>query len=465
MPGLPAFRDGREAVPIAVNILFICYGGHTSNSFNHITGFARELEQLGHCCVTALPTPEPGPADHWITHAELIARPSCFPDGRSADLIHAWTPRIAVLRCLLACQRRVARPARVAVHLEDNERHLLAHTTGAPFDSLLDWPEQRLRPFLRKGLAHPSRHQLLLGVADLITGIIPSLVELSPPGAPFAAVRPGVDLQMFSPRPPDPALRSQLGVRTDERVIVYPGGANLTNADELRTLYAAVVLLNRAGSPTRLIRTGPAAPWFVARLSPEERACALELGFVSRDRLPGLLALADVLVQPGRADAFNDYRLPSKLAEFLASGRPAILPPTNLAHAMQDGREALFLRDGSPEDIQVRCLQVFANPQLAAGIGAAGRRFAESYFDPRANTAALSRLYEETLARPATADWTRLRTRFSDEADLFPLSIPRPLPPALLLLAKKRRARRLIVRMLGRLFPPHRVLRASPEPS
>ena len=47
-------------------------------------------------------------------------------------------------------------------------------------------------------------------------------------------------------------------------------------------------------------------------------------GFVPKARLPRLLALADVLVQPGRAGAFNDYRLPSKLPEFLAAKRRPI---------------------------------------------------------------------------------------------------------------------------------------------
>lgn len=432
-------RPACPTIP-ALNILFINYGDDSSNSVNHITAFAGELEKLGHACIIVLSARSPRPLSGRLSHAELLARPACFPDRRPADLIHAWTPRTAVLACLLAYQRRLATPARVVIHLEDNERHLLAHTAGVEFAALLDWPERKLRPFLKKGLAHPVRHQLLLAAADHITGITPSLQELCPAGSPFTTLRPGLDMQAFSNRPQDASLRASLNLRPDERIIVYPGGANFTNADELHTLYSAVVLLNRAGTPTRLIRTGPPTPWFIERLSPEERGIAVELGFVDRSLIPALLSLSDALVQPGRPGPFNDYRLPSKLAEFLASGRPVILPATNLALDMADGREALFLRDGSPADICARCQEIFSRPELGARLGLEGRRFAESHFDARVNTAALERLYQDVLSRPPAADWKLLKTRFHHESDLFPLASARSVPPELLQRAAQQRA-------------------------
>ena len=452
-----------------MNILFILYGDPRSNGLNHAASFAGELTRRGHACVIALATTDSDCGCR--THTEVVARPACFPDRRPADLIHAWTPRVPVL----AYQGRLITPARVVVHLEDNERHLLAHTAGVEFAAMMDWPERTLRPFLKKGLAHPVRHQLLLAAADHITGIISSLKEFSPAGTPFMTLRPGLDMKVFSARPPDANLRAMLNLRSAERIIVYPGGANFTNADELHTLYTAVVLLNRAGTPTRLIRTGPPTPWFLDRLSPEERSIALELGFVDRSQIPALLGLSDVLVQPGRPGPFNDYRLPSKLAEFLASGRPVILPATNLALDMTDGREALFLRDGSPADICARCQEIFANPELGARLGLAGRRFAENYFDAQVNTAVLERLYQDILARPPAANWKLLKTRFHEEADLFPLASTRSVTPELLNLASNQRTGNWLARLFDHLpfsckssdpsapvqarleYPPHRV--------
>ena len=62
--------------------------------------------------------------------------------------------------------------------------------------------------------------------------------------------------------------------------------------------------------------------------------------------IPGYLALADAYVQPGAPDDFNRYRLPSKLPEFLAMGRPVILPACNLGNELTDGENALLLREG-----------------------------------------------------------------------------------------------------------------------
>ena len=409
-----------------MNILFINYGDHTSNSLNHIAAFADTLSRLGHACVIALSECEPGRSRNTLTHAEVVANPACFPDGRTADIIHAWTPREPVRRCLLAYQRKAHPPARLVIHLEDNEQHILATYVSRPFIELAALSEQALSNLALPGLrhlSHPRRHQLLLYAADAVTCITPRLMEFVPAGIPAPLLPPGLDASMAHPIPADPALRNRLGLHPEEKVIVYPGGANHANAKEIRTLYAAVSRLNREGIPTRLIHTGPNPPQFGESLTDEERRHVIELGFVERAQLPRLLALADVLVQPGVPGAFNDYRLPSKLPEFLASGRPVILPATNIASDMKDGREAVFLRDGSASDITARCRELFADPVRAARIGADGRAFAARHFDLETNTCALLRVYESVRhVRPAVM-WRLLWIPGWDETKLFPFRL------------------------------------------
>ena len=142
----------------------------------------------------------------------------------------------------------------------------------------------------------------------------------------------------------------------------------------------------------------------------------LDLGFIAKGRLPKLLATADVLVQPGRPGAFNDYRLPSKLPEFLASGRPVVLPATNVALEMTDGVEALFLASGTPDDIAACCERVFREPALAARLGENGAAFARRHFDLDVNTAALIRIYEGVAALPPGKCWEVVRE--TDGSDL-----------------------------------------------
>ena len=427
-----------------MNILFVNYGDFTTNSLNHIAGFADALCADGHACVVAVPA-KPGtisavhdPLFIPATYAQLLARPGLFPDARPADIIHAWTPREGVRKFVLAYQRVVATPARVIIHLEDNERHLISAYTGKTFDELRTAAPDQTDRWLVDGLPHPLRHENFLRVADGVTHIVDRLKEHVPAGVPAHLLFPPVDFRLYSPDLPSPAaaLRSELGLRPGEKAVVFTGSNTFANEPELRQLYLAVALLNQRGTPTRLIRTGFNSPTFLASLAFDYRAFVLDLGFVAKTRLPHLLALADVLVQPGQSGPFNDYRLPSKLPEFLASGRPVVLPPTNLALLMQDGREALFLKTGAPEDIADACQRLFADPKLAAALGKSGTAFAHRHFDAKTNTTALYAFYAATAARPSRSDWTLARDPFATETSLLAARVASHLPaPAAIELA------------------------------
>ncbi len=307
--------------------------------------------------------------------------------------------------------------ARLVVHLEDNEEHLAARFADETPARLRALPDAEIAARLPAHLSHPREAPRFLRTADGVTGIVAALAEFSPPGVPFAELWPGVDFRLFHPGPPDPALRASLGVRADERILCYPGSSHFANGAELASLYEAVFALNRGGTPCRLIRTGRDTPKFVRRFDPEERARhVLHLGFVDRDRLPGLLRLADVLVQPGEDDAFNHYRLPSKLPEFLASGRPVLLPPANVGRRVRPGRDALVLATGRPDEIAAQCQRVFADPALARRLGEGGAAFARRHFDPEANARELARFYRRvrspwrkvfSLFRPHSTSLTR----------------------------------------------------------
>ncbi len=409
-----------------MNILFANYGDFTTNSLNHISGFANTLCARGHACVVAVPAGRetlsaiPGPLFVPATFAEALAKPALFPDGRPADVIHAWTPREVVRKFVLAYQRLLTHPARVIVHLEDNEEFLVERFTGKSLAELQSAPPAELAALLVDGLPHPSRHQNLLRVADGVTVIVESLRKFVPAYEPVQVLPPGVDFTQYHPQAADPALRSQLGLRASEKVIVFTGGTTFANEAELRELFLAVKLLNQRGTATRLVRTGIDTPGFLASLGFDYKPLVVDMGFVDKALLPRLLALADVLVQPGRAGAFNDYRLPSKLPEFLASGRPVILPATNIAAQMKDGREALFLQTGAPEEIVAQCLRVFGDMGLARKLGEAGAAFARKHFDLALNTTALENFYAATQQRPALADWGTLRSGGISEISLLP---------------------------------------------
>lgn len=403
-----------------MNILFVNYGNFTTNSLNHISGFTRWLSGRGHACIVVVPSEKetfaavPEPAFRAATYSEVLAEPHLFPDGRAADIIHAWTPREGVRKFVAAYQRQ--RPTHLIVHLEDNEEHLLEAFGGRPANELRDLPRQRFPFPMVDGLPHPVNYRQFLRLADGITVINDRLREFVPSSVPARLLPPGVDFELYHPLAPDTALRRELGLRDGERVLVFTGSVTYANLDEMTELYRAVRQLNQQGTPVRLIRTGFTQPEFVAGLGFDPAPWVIELGFVAKSMLPRLLALADVLVQPGQSGPFNDYRLPSKLPEYFASGRPVVLPAANVGLLVADGREALVLRSGEATEIAAACRRIFTDQGFAAALGQAGREFARRHFDPERNTAALLRFYEEVRAKPPQTAWQALHA--TEETDL-----------------------------------------------
>jgi len=399
-----------------VNILFANYGDFTTNSLNHIGGFARALAERGHSCAVAVPSGKDtlsavsNPSFTAVLCDEVLANPAIFPGGGTADIIHAWTPRECVRKFVVAYQRGASRSARLVVHLEDNEEFLISGYAQRSVAELRAMRFGEIDAIMSDSLPHPVRHRTFLRLADAATVIVDRLREFVPAGVPCSLLRPGVDPAYLKPFKPDPELRRELGLSANERVIVFTGSNTFANEPEMRDLYVAVRALNDGGTPTRLVRTGFNRPQFLESLTAELTSHVLDLGFIAKARLPRLLGIADVLVQPGKPGPFNDYRLPSKLPEFLASGRPVVLPPTNIALEMKDGVEALFLSSGTPEDIAGCCRRVFGDPVLAAKLGTMGAAFARGHFDLAANTAGLLKTYASVLEKPERACWGVIRS-------------------------------------------------------
>ena len=419
-----------------MNILFVNYGDFTTNSLNHIGGFANTLSAAGHSCVVTVPHRKEtlrhvaAPIFVATTYGEMLARPNLFSNGLVADIIHAWTPREYVREFCLEYRHAAlaagasAESGRLIIHLEDNERFLAECFTGRSHSQLKAMPESELSKLLDRSLSHPVRSESFLRIADGVTHIIGPLSDFVPKGTPSHLLLPGVDRAFFGGatalRKRSQKVRRELGLAEGERTIVFTGSNTFANEAEMRDLYIAVAILNKRGIKARLIRTGFSHPRFSAGLTDDLNRHVLDLGFVEKERLPELLAIADVLVQPGRPGPFNDFRLPSKLPEFLATGLPVVLPPTNIAALMVDGREATVLPpSGTPEDIADACVRIFDLPDGGASIGRAGEKFARKWFDLTTNSRALIGFYESCLARPQLANWSLSYSGAATDATLL----------------------------------------------
>ena len=363
-----------------MNVLFVLYHDFTANSAYHVHSLAKELTDLGCSCAVASPRNKESAATiasdlpyavfdfedlrkHW-TH---------FPDGRGPDIVHAWTPR-EVVRSFID-EIREARAFRLVVHLEDNERHITEKSLSQPWQRLALLPLDDLDQLIPAHLSHPIRAEQMLARADGVSVILDRLRELAPDGVPTVDFPASADEDLFFPRVRDTFKRQQLGIGDDEIALAYTGNVHASNAAEVRSVYLAVAMLNREGHPVKLIRTGRDFVDFLGSHDSWARANSIELGFVDREEMPRVLAAADLCVQPGAPGPFNDFRFPSKVPEFLAVGRPVILPATNIGLRMRHRENAWVLPRVDACAIFDAVVELKNDRALLERIGVAGSHF------------------------------------------------------------------------------------------
>ncbi|WP_438479499.1 glycosyltransferase [Oleiharenicola lentus] len=390
-----------DRAPRPLNIVFILPGSFASNSALHIAALANELAAAGHDCLVAVARDVETidhldrPAFGGLTHAQADNYLG-FADKRGPDIIHAWTTSENVR--LLSEKLRSKYRAKVLVHLEDNERQILALSSKVSINELSFLPDHELDQLVQPTMSHPHRSRGFLSRCDGVTVIMDRLQDFAPDDKPCITLNPAMDARWFYPRAVPKEFRDALQLPADTTVLFYHGNVHASNAAEVRELYAAVLELNRTGSPVTLIRTGLDRVDFLKDIAPEVAPFVLSLGLITHHHhLPALMALADIFVQPGWADAFNDYRFPSKLPEFFAIGRPVVLPRANLGTTLAHGVDAYVVERADAARIAAAVRTLRADPTLAARLSAGALAYAEKNFNWRRSAATLANFYT-TLA-------------------------------------------------------------------
>lgn len=396
---LDASRETSDAGPIR-SILLVSPCDFTGNSALHSYQIAAELQRRGYSPAIAVPGNPRSvrdlgrPSFPILTFRQVRNGRLRFDGGRSLDLIHAITPREGVRQLTVALARTQRRP--YVVHLEDNESAVVsAELGGATSEQLRALPAAMLTQAIGSRLSHPLRVPAFLDESAGVSVVVDRLLELAPGEIPNVVARPGFDKAVLEPEGSRSDMRQLLGIGPEQIAIVYPGNAHESNVDEIRSLYEAVALLRRDGVPVAFVKTG----WNSVALPRELEVHVRDLGWVARKLIPELLAAADVLVQPGRPGSFNDYRFPAKLPEFLASGRPVVLPRANIGHDLVHERDALLLERGDAAEIAQAVGRLARDRELRERLGARGQEFAKRELTWSRTVDSLEHLYRVVAAR------------------------------------------------------------------
>jgi glycosyltransferase involved in cell wall biosynthesis len=347
----------------APRILFILPGSADSNNGYQVQLLARMLQTQGRTCDIAVPDATQKQDSSLSTphNANIHIKPYSSLLSHSSNgysVIHAWTPRELVRTFTEKIQARHNCP--LIIHLEDNEEYLTEVTVGKNFADLANLSEAELDKLIPENRFHPIRGKNFLAKAQGLTMVIETLNRFNHKKVPYQLIPPMVDERLFYPRPLNRELRTRHNIPDDTIVLAYTGNVHAGNKDEVFELYKAVDLLNQQGTPTVLLRSGQDKPG-LTQSWPDKHV--IFLGWIKHEELPTILAAADILIQPGKPGPFNDERIPCKLPEYFAMGRPVILPKTNLGLQVEHGKQGYVLDKADAEGIAQAVRDIQAKPE------------------------------------------------------------------------------------------------------
>ncbi len=387
-----------------MRLLFVLPDSMDSKYGYQVALLTRRMHALGVESVVAVPDQNSPAKKHnnchtVLSYSELLQKGIPFTGQTGPDLIHAWTPREIVRRLVESFTAKQNCP--LIIHLDNNEEYLTESYTGIPFHKLEKLPLEKLDSLIPEYCYHPIRGRDMLKNANSITMTVDSLEKYNYNNLPAFSLPPQVDERYFYPRPMNYKVRRQLKIPDNHLVLVYPGNVNITNRDEVLQIYKAVQMLNKKGCPTTLIRTGINYVTLDKNGTPRVKPFEINLGWVEHDKLPDIIAAANILVQPGKADSNNDYRIPYKIPGFLALGRPIIMPKTNLGLLLENEKEALVFNEVNAEAITSAVIKINHDKSYAGKLAAGAASFYRSRMLETKNAQKLFSFYQASLETPA----------------------------------------------------------------
>lgn len=203
------------------------------------------------------------------------------------------------------------------------------------------------------------------------------------PQVPILIVPTVVDVATFSQGDPR-RYRCQLGI-DDRPLIVFTG--SFTRPQGVGNLIRAMARVRMAHPRAYCVIAGGSMAYDcddVDALIAEHnlQGCVQNLKQLPLSDVLDLLAAADCFVVPKLDDPVNHAGFSTKLAEYLAAGKPVVASAVGeIVHYFRDGETAVLCRPGDAADLAEMIIKVLDQPEWARRIGQAGKRLAEDIFD------------------------------------------------------------------------------------
>lgn len=219
------------------------------------------------------------------------------------------------------------------------------------------------------------------GIVAIAEDFVPALQDVLPPGHRIKVIENWTPLEEMPQLQRRNAWSTAQGL-DDRFVYMYSGTLGMKHnpelllalAEDLRSDPAAVLVVNSEGA---------GADWLEARARERGLENVRVNGFQPFDRLPQVLASADVFLAVLEPEAAA-FSVPSKVLTYLAAGRPSVLcvAPENLASRTVNRAQAgLTVGPGDTSGFLEAARRLRADGDLRVAMARSARSWAEEHFD------------------------------------------------------------------------------------
>jgi glycosyltransferase involved in cell wall biosynthesis len=259
-------------------------------------------------------------------------------------------------------------------------------------DRLGRGPVFRAYQALERRVVQHAAHVIALGepVKDVVVR------ERGVPADRVSVIYPGIDLGEYERPTPDFPIP---GVGPEHKVVMYIGSIVHPNQG-VPVLVDALPRIFAARPDARCVLVGgPASTGHDYRRKLGEYGDRLTvITGTTPEQVVALSRRADVLVHP-RLACKENYSVQSKLAVYLAAGRPIVATDFGDYKTLLGATGAGVLTEVSPEGVADGVLKVLNDPELAASLAAAARPVAEEYFGMDRNATRYLDVYDRAVSQ------------------------------------------------------------------
>ena len=364
-----------------------------------ITGYARGLQANGHdVLVLCLGTSEASAEAAVNTQVQGISAGvrfeyACGSTVRSGSFCRRRTRRMAGLMgaARLVCREQTAGQVEAILlysqrSLDASVLRVVSRKVGAVFltdvsEIPYQSPKPRILEKLRLTIYERTFYRWFDAAVVISEPLRRHVVHFGKLGVAVCKAPVIVDTDEFKPTRPVSGPQP--------RIVMYSGGLDHAK-DGVINLLEAFRLVAAEVPDCHLTLVGDAP---TGTRVPQFRAVAEKLeisdrvtftGRVTRHEMPRYLAQASVLVLARPQSSQAEAGMPTKVAEYLASGVPTVLTRTgDMPGFLEDGVSAYLVPPGDVPALAAAVRHVLLNSEEGAAVGDRGRQVALDYFDYR----------------------------------------------------------------------------------